>query len=189
MDQRYSNTAIALHWLLAAGILFQIGLGWYLGEVPRGTPARTVWVNFHKSVGLTLGALILVRLIWRLAHRPPPLPESMPAWERVAARANHALLYVCMVTMPVAGFAASNFSKFGVKYFGLVQIPPLGIDDQQIYAVFQGIHVGTSYLFVALIGLHVAAALKHLLIDRDGIVRRMWPARGRAPPEAAAVVR
>jgi len=177
MEQRYSSTAIALHWLLAAGILFQIGLGWYLQEVPRGTPDRTIWVNFHKSVGLTLGVLILARLAWRLTHRPPPLPESMPAWERVAARASHALLYVCMVTMPIAGFAASNFSKFGVKYFGLVQIPPLGVDDRQIYAVLQGIHVGTSYVFVALIGLHVAAALKHLLIDRDGVMRRMWPAR------------
>ena len=80
--------------------------------------------------------------------------------------------------MPIAGFAASNFSKFGVKYFGLVQIPPLGVDDREIYAVLQGIHVGTSYVFVALIALHVAAALKHLLIDRDGVMRRMWPARG-----------
>src|SRR5262245_66279119 len=112
MEQRYSSTAIALHWLLAAGILFQIGLGWYLQEVPRGTPARTVWVNFHKSVGLTLGVLILARLGWRLTHRPPPLPGSMPALERVAARTSHAVLYVCMVWMLMAGFADANVRRW-----------------------------------------------------------------------------
>jgi cytochrome b561 len=186
MHERYDSVAVALHWILAVGILFQIALGLYLGEVPRNTPARTVWVNFHKSVGLTLGALILFRLYWRLTHRPPPLPESMPRWERVAARANHALLYVCMVGMPLAGYTASNFSRFGIKYFNLVELKPWGVDDRRIYDFFNTTHKTLAVIFIALIALHVLAALKHGLIDRDRVLRRMWPGRGRSRRPAQA---
>jgi cytochrome b561 len=180
MGQRYSTVAIVLHWVLAAGILFQIGVGWYLQDVPRGTPNRTIVVNFHKSVGITLGALILVRLGWRLTHRPPPWPDSMAAWERTAAGISHTLLYVCMVLMPLAGYIATNFSRFGIKYFGLFMLPSWGIDDKQIYALFHGVHIATSFVFVTLIAIHVLAALKHLVVQRDGIFRRMWPARARS---------
>ena len=180
MNGRYDNVAVALHWILVVGILCQIALGLYLNEVPRGTPARTVWVNFHKSVGITLGVLILFRLYWRLTHRPPPLPDAMPRWERVAARLNHALLYACMVGLPVAGYIASNFSKFGIKYFNLVELKPWGVDDRRVYEIFNGTHKVLAAVFVALIALHVAAALKHVAIDRDGILRRMWFA-GRPP--------
>jgi cytochrome b561 len=179
VDDRYGTIAIALHWLLAAGLLFQIALGWYLGEVPRNTPARTVWVNFHKSVGVTLGVLIVFRLAWRLTHAPPSFPVSMPRWERVAASVNHALLYVCMVGMPLTGYLATNFSRFGIKYFGLVELQPWGIDDKVIYALFNSTHKALALVFVSLIALHVAAAVKHALIDRDGVMRRMLPARNR----------
>jgi cytochrome b561 len=177
MNGRYDNVAVALHWILAAGILCQIALGLYLSEVPRGSPARTIWVNFHKSVGITLGALILLRLCWRLTHRPPALPATMPAWERITARVNHAALYACMVGMPATGYLATNYSKFGIKYFGLVELPPWGYEDKQIYALFNGTHKVLALLFIALIALHLAAALKHAAIDRDGVVRRMWFAR------------
>jgi len=174
MSGRYDNVAVALHWILVIGILCQIALGLYLGEVPRNTPARTVWVNFHKSVGITLGLLILFRLCWRLTHRAPALPATMPAWERVAARANHAMLYACMVGMPAAGYLATNFSKFGIKYFNLFELPPWGYEDKQIYALFNGTHKVLAVVLMTLIAIHVLAALKHAAIDRDGVVRRMW---------------
>jgi cytochrome b561 len=176
-SDRYTSVAIALHWLLAVLILGQIGFGWYLQEVPRGTPERTVYVNFHKSTGLTIGLLILGRLYWRLTHKAPPLPLSMPAWERRAARASHLALYACMLIMPAAGYLASNFSKFGVKYFNVWLLPPWGVDDRQIYAVFNTTHVFTSYVFVTLIAIHLLAALRHLYL-RDRVFRRMWPAHG-----------
>ena len=179
MNDRYTRTAIALHWLIALAVICQIGFGWTLQEIPRGTPERTIYVNFHKSSGLIIGLLILMRLAWRLTHRPPPLPASMAAWERAAARSNHALLYGCMLIMPIAGYTASNFSKFGVKLFNAVLLPPWGADDRAIYAFFNGLHVGTSYVFVALIALHVLAALKHLLVERDEVFRRMWLATRR----------
>ena len=179
MTERYTNVAIALHWILAVGILLQIWLGFSLDDIPRGTPERSVWVNFHKSTGITLAALIVARLGWRVTHRPPPLPATMPAWERIAARASHALLYVCMLGAPLAGYAASNFSKFGIKYFDLVVLPPWGTDDKAIYAVFNASHKVLALALAVMILLHVAAACKHVLVDRDAIMRRMWPCRAR----------
>lgn len=175
MTDRYTKVAIALHWILALGILLQIWLGFSLDDIPRGSPERTGWVNFHKSTGITLAGLILARLAWRLAHRPPPLPATLPAWERTAARASHALLYACMIGAPLAGYVASNFSKYGIKYFNLVLLPPWGVDDKAIYAVFNTAHKALALALAGLILLHVAAALKHAFIDRDGVMRRMWP--------------
>ena len=171
---RYDRTAIVLHWLIAGAILGQVMFGWFLEDIPRGTPARSLYVNLHKSTGLTLGLLILVRVLWRLLHKPPALPVSMPVWERAAARASHVALYACMVIMPLAGYVASNFSKYGVKLFNAILLPPWGIDDPQIYEFFKGVHKVTSYVFVVLITVHVAAALIHL-VRRDGIFPRMWP--------------
>src|SRR5216684_3889553 len=158
---RYTRTAMTLHWLIAFAVLAQIAFGWYLEIIPLGAPPRAAVINFHKSTGLVIGALILFRVAWRLTHTPPPLPESMPAWERSAARVNHVLLYTCMLIMPIAGYTASNFSKYGVKLFNAVLLPPWGVDDRDIYAFFNA--------------LHVLAAAKHLIFPRHGVLRRMLP--------------
>jgi cytochrome b561 len=171
--ERYTGVAIALHWLIAALVIAQIAFGWYLQTVPRKTPARTVYVNLHKSTGLMLGLLIFVRLGWRLAHKAPPLPASVPAWERAAARTSHFALYACLIIMPTAGYLASNFSRFGVNFFNALLLPPWGVDERRLYALFNTIHVVTSYVLVALIALHVVAALRHLYL-RDGVFDRMW---------------
>jgi cytochrome b561 len=178
-DTRYTNVAIALHWLIALAVLGLIGLGWYMADIPKGTPERTYWFNLHKSIGVTVGVLVLVRLLWRLTHRPPPLPLSMSRWEAAAARLNHAVLYACLLIMPITGFVASNFSKFGVKYFGL-QIGPLFPESQATRDALQEVHELVSYVLVALVVLHVLAALKHLLMDRDKVFQRMLPGRSAA---------
>ena len=170
---RYTGVAITLHWLIAALVVAQIAFGWYLQSVPRKTPDRTIYVNFHKSTGLTIGLLILVRLAWRLTHKAPPLPDTIPTWQRTAARTSHFALYACMLIMPAAGYLASNFSKFGVNFFNAVLLPPWGVDDRRLYALFNTTHVVTSYVFVALIAVHVVAALRHLHL-RDGVFDRMW---------------
>jgi cytochrome b561 len=175
-DTRYSNVAIALHWLIALGVFALILLGWYMGGIPKGTPERTFWFNLHKSIGVTVGALVLVRLVWRLTHRPPPLPALMPEWEATAARVNHALLYACLLVMPITGFLASNFTRFGVKYFG-IQIAPLFRENQAARDALQEVHEVVSYLLVALVVLHILAALKHLVVDRDRVFQRMLPGR------------
>jgi cytochrome b561 len=100
----------------------------------------------------------------------------VPAWERAAARASHVALYACMLAMPAAGYLASNFSKFGVNLFNVFPLAPWGVDDRRLYAVFNTTHVVTSYVLVALIAVHVLAALRHLYL-RDGVFIRMWPQR------------
>jgi len=182
MENRYTRTAIALHWIVAGLVLFQIAFGWYLGSVPSGVPARSIAVNLHKSIGITAGVIILIRLWWRAIHPAPPFPGSMSRWEARAATWLHAALYVCMVTMPLSGYVATNFSRFGIKFFGLVTLAPWGVNDKFIYGLLNGVHVVTSYVFVALIAGHVLAALKHALVDRDAVLQRMWPsARSRTP--------
>ena len=176
---RYSATAIVLHWLLVVVLLAQIGLGWYLGDIPRGTPARTVYVNFHKSTGMLIGVIILLRVYWRLMHPAPALPASMPALERALAGWSHRLLYACMVVMPLSGYVASNFSSYGVNFFNTWKLAPWGAADAAVYGFFNGVHQAASWLFVALIALHVVAALRHLAAA-DGVFGRMWPRRDAA---------
>jgi cytochrome b561 len=173
-QQRYTTIAIVLHWLIAAAVLFMIGLGWAMDDIPKGTPERAYWFNLHKSIGVTIGGLMVLRLLWRLAHRPPPLPASMPAWEVRAAGLSHVLLYVLLIAMPVIGFLASNFTKYGVKYFGL-QIGPFFAENQAARDALQELHGALSYVLVVLIAVHMAAAVKHWLVDRDGVFQRMLP--------------
>src|SRR5512134_3365250 len=172
--QRYHNFAIFLHWLVAIGVFVMIGLGWYMSDIPKGTPERTFYFNLHKSIGVTLGVLVLIRLWWRFTHRPPPLPASMPAWEVRAARINHALLYACLVIMPVVGFVASNFTKYGVKYFG-IQIGPFFPENQAVRDALQDVHEMVAGVLAVLVILHVLAAFKHLIVDKDGVFQRMLP--------------
>jgi cytochrome b561 len=177
VSDRYGRVAVALHWLTAALLLGQIAFGWFLEAIPRGAPMRGLYVNLHKSTGLTIALLIVVRLGWRLTHPAPPLPSFVHAWERSASAVNHLGLYICMLVMPISGYIASNFSKYGVKLFNAILLPPWGIDDKRIYAVFNTAHVATSYLFVGLIALHLFAAVRHAF-RRDGVIARMLPSRG-----------
>lgn len=171
METRYTTIAIALHWAIAALVLTLIGLGWYMVDIPKGTPERSWFYNLHKSIGLTTAFLIGARIAWRLKHTPPPVPSVLPGWEQRAAKASHQLLYACMVVMPLSGYIGSNFTKFGVTYFGY-PLPPWGWEDPEIRAVFSTIHKFTSFVFVALIALHVMAALWHVH-RKTGVFRRM----------------
>src|SRR3954468_20861586 len=171
--ERYTSVAIVLHWLIALCLFGQIAFGWFLETIPRGTPLRGPYVNIHKSTGIILGLLILIRLVWRLTHRPPDYPSFLARWERVASKLTQFLLYTCMLVMPLSGYIASNFSKYGVKLFNSIPLPPWGPEDKTIYAAFNTTHVVTSYLLVALIVLHLLGALRHAF-RRDGIVARMW---------------
>ena len=121
---RYDAVAVALHWLIGVALLVQITFGFLLDEIaPRGTPSRSAVINLHKSFGLMLAVAILARLAWRLGHRAPPWPATMPAWQQRAATRSHCALYACMLLMPASGYVASNFSKHGVKFFGLALRP------------------------------------------------------------------
>lgn len=175
----YTRTAIVLHWLIAAAVLAQISLGWWMIDIPKSPPGvRAWWFNVHKSIGLTIGLLVLARIGWRLAHRPPPLPATLPAWQRIAARTSHVMLYVCMIVMPLSGYLGSSFTKYPIKYFGQT-LPHWGWDAPGLKELCSQVHFVTVVIFMTLIVIHAAAALKHLLVNRDGVFQRMWPRRAR----------
>ncbi len=177
MDQRYTHTAMWLHWLIAILLMSQFAFGWYLSDIPRGVPARSYFVNLHKSSGMLIALLILLRIVWRLTHTPPPLPDTVPRWQQRAAAGSHYLLYLLMLVMPLSGYLASNFSKHGVNFFNTIKLAPWGSDDKLLYAFFNQTHKTASWLLLALVILHVLAALKHLFVDRDAIFSRMLPRR------------
>ncbi len=173
----YDRVASLLHWLIGAALIAQIVFGFALDTLaPRGTPARAPVINLHKSIGLVLGALILLRLAWRLRQGTPRWPAEMDAWQRAAARLGHRALYGCMLLMPLSGYVASNFSKHGIKFFGM-PLAPWGPDLPAVYAFFNRLHVFTAWLFVLLIVGHVLIALKHAWFNRQPVFWRIRPLR------------
>lgn len=185
IEPHYGRIAMALHWAIALGVMAQIALGWWMLDIPK-LPAgvRAGWFNVHKSIGMTLGVLIVVRIVWRISHPPPPLPSSVPRWQVKAAHASHLVLYACMIMMPLAGYLGSIFSGYPIRYFGLTA-PGWGWKDEALKELFSTVHLVASLLFLSLITLHVLAALKHLLIDRDGVFHRMLPQRRPGTPRDA----
>ena len=174
---RYTTAAIVFHWIIAILVLTMIGLGLYMTGVPKGDPDRAYFFNLHKSIGVTTALLVLARLWWRAKNPPPALPSSMPDWEVQASRISHALLYMCIIVMPLSGFAATQFTKYGVKYFGLFKIPPMGSENKVVYDLLQGVHGVTATLLIVLVVIHILAAFKHLLINRDKVFQRMLPGK------------
>lgn len=176
-EARYNQVASILHWLIGLALIGQISFGFLLDELaPRGTPSRGEIINLHKSFGIVLGLLIVLRLLWRLRARRPAWPASMSLWQQRAALLGHRALYACMLVMPASGYIASNFSKYGVKLFGHA-LAPWGPALPKVYDAFNLIHVSTAWLFTALIVGHVTMACIHTLRDGNGLFRRISPWR------------
>lgn len=169
---RYGMPAIVLHWLLALLIAFMAGLGWYMMTVEHD-PGGTWYFDLHKSVGLVVFALVLLRVLWRLFHEPQPLPASLPQWQVQLASITHWLLYAAMLVMPVTGILGASYTRSGLGFFGL-PLPRWVAADHDTAELFFTIHSVTVWVLVALVVVHALAGFKHLLIDRDGVFRRMW---------------
>jgi cytochrome b561 len=193
---RYSTVAIVLHWTIAAAILAQLAGGlWMVGAI-RSTEAQTLAYHtyqWHKSLGLAILALTALRLCWRLANPPPPLPAAVSRIERIASRATHALFYVLTLGLPLVGWAMVSASPLGLPtmVFGLIELPHIGWLaglGGGVEAAFKAAHRGMAYALIGLLGLHMAAALKHHLIDRDDVLARMLPMR-RMPINSSDAVR
>ena len=171
--ERYTRVAITLHWIIALGVLGQIAFGWWMIEIPKSPPGvRAYWFNLHKSIGLTLGILIFIRLAWALTHRAPPLPDHIPVWQKFAAKASHVLLYACMIIMPLSGYLGSSFTKYPIKYWGMT-LPNWGWDAPLYKDLCSNVHQIAVIVFMTLIAIHIAAAIKHMMA-RDGVIQRMW---------------
>ena len=173
--QRYSLPAITLHWLIAVLIVGAFTLGLVMTDIPGLTPAKLRYYSWHKWAGVTVLALAALRLLWRLSHRPPALPAAMPAWQQRAAHWLHALLYLLIFAVPVSGYAFTLAAGVPVVYFGVLPLPVLFGADPVLKPVLREVHYWLDMTLAAVVVLHVAAALKHHFIDRDGVLARMSP--------------
>jgi len=168
----YGRFAIFLHWLLAALIFYQLILGMWMIDLPK-SPAglRAGWFNWHKSVGLVIGLLMCLRLIWRLTHPVQADGIELSRWQLVVSKLNHFALYLCLLLMPLSGFLGSNFTPYPVKFFGLV-LPRFLEPSSDLKAVCSMVHEFTSYALLVLISLHLTGAMWHAF-KKDGLLSRM----------------
>lgn len=177
---RYGATAIALHWLLALAIMGALGLGWYMSGLPF-SPGRLKLYNWHKWAGVSILLLSALRLLWRLSHRPPA-DLAMPQWQLRAAHMTHGLLYLLFFAVPLAGWAYSSAAGFPIVWFGLLPLPDFVPVDKALADALKLSHKLLAYGLAALVLAHLAAALKHHFIDRDGLLQRMSPFKQRIKP-------
>jgi len=172
MPQRYTRTAVGLHWLIALLIAGAFGLGWFMSDLPL-SPDKLKYYAWHKWLGVTVFLLAVLRVAWRLSHRPPE-PPTMPAWQLRASTWSHRLLYGLIFVLPLSGWLYSSASGYPVVYLGLVQLPDLIGKNKQVAALFHEVHELLGYAMLALLAAHVAGAIKHQFLDRDGLMARMW---------------
>jgi cytochrome b561/polyisoprenoid-binding protein YceI len=180
---RYTTVAVILHWLIAAAIVFQIILGWRMGDEPKG-PATYAIFQLHKSIGITILLLSLARLAWRLTHRPPPHPAAQPRWETIASKIVHVAFYVIMIGLPVTGWIIVSTSKLTIPtvLYGAIPwphlpfLPELAAGPKHLWHEIgengHGLLVKTTYLLLLL---HLGAVAKHQILDRDEVLGHMAP--------------
>ncbi|MES2500211.1 MAG: cytochrome b [Pseudomonadota bacterium] len=189
---RYTKTAVILHWLIAIVIFGMFALGWFMTDLPKEgakqmsydvfnwgiytwqlaeeASPRTFYFNLHKSLGITLFGLIILRILWRITHKPPVLLNHKN-WERKLAAGTHHLLYLLMIAMPISGLITAVSSKYGVKWFGIPFLK--GLDNPDLRDIFESAHETIAIIILVVVILHIAGALKHKFIDKDDTLKRM----------------
>lgn len=170
---RFTAIAIGFHWLLGLMIVASLIFGVYMADLPF-SPARIKLFNWHKWEGMTILALSVLRLLWRLTHTPPP-SLLMPTWQKKASSSIHLLMYFLFFAVPLVGWAYSSAAGFQVVYFGVVPLPDWVARDADLAGQLKILHKVLAYGLATLLVLHVAAAVKHQLIDKDGLLARMSP--------------
>jgi cytochrome b561 len=179
-SNRYTLTAIALHWVLGLALLGVFAVGLYMADLPF-SPSRLKLFNYHKWAGTVLLGLAVVRLLWRLTHRPPELPLSvanaMPAWQHWAHHGTHYALYALFFAVPLIGWAYTSAAGFPVVLFGMLQLPDFVPASKELAEAIKPWHQISAFAMAGLVLMHVAAALKHQWIDRDNLIARILPGR------------
>lgn len=174
---------MGLHWLIGLMIFVSLGVGLYMVDLSL-SPTKLRLYSWHKWAGVTIFTLVLVRCLWRLSHAAPPLPDPMPRWQRLVAEGTHYLLYALMIAIPLAGWLMSSAKGFQTVYFGVLPIPDLLAKNKELGETLTLVHRYLNYTMIAIISTHTGAALKHHFVDKDDILRRMWPERKATPPTA-----
>lgn len=182
--RRYDTVAMSLHWLVAVAVLINIGLGLYMGELPRTDPMKFEIIQLHKSIGLLVLLLSVALVTWRMTHRIPPLPAAMTPPLKVLARMVHGLLYTLILALPLFGWMMVSSSPAGrpIPFFGLFHWPAIWfladlsqVDKKAIVGVFAEGHEFLAWIMIALVPLHVGGALWHQYVAKDDVLKRMLP--------------
>lgn len=171
-ETQYGAVAKTAHWLMAFMLLGSFSVGFYMADLPS-SPTRVQLFNYHKWAGVLALIIVTLRWMWRQAVAPPPLPPTMPRWETEAARITHRMLYLLLFIAPLAGWLSSSAKGFQTVLFGKIPIPDLLAKNPPLGSALNEVHVTAVWMLLGLIGLHIAAALKHHFIDHDGVLRRM----------------
>lgn len=170
----YTRTAIALHWLMALLVFVTFPVGLVMHEMAL-SPNKLRLLSYHKWLGVTVFILVMVRLLWRASHKPAPLLATMPHWQRAAANAVHVLLYVLLFAIPLSGWLMSSAKGFQTVYLGVLPLPDLISKDKVLGDALFALHEVLNITLLVLVIAHVAAAIKHQFVDRDGTLARMLP--------------
>ena len=176
MNTHYTATAKGLHWLMALLILGLLALGFYMSDLPL-SPEKLQFYSWHKWAGVTVFALVWLRLLWRVTHRPPAYPISMSGLQQALAHTGHLVLYVLMIVIPLSGWFMSSAKGVQTVWFGVLPLPDLIARDKELGKQLAELHSALNIGLLLLIGGHAAAALFHHLVRKDDILRRMLPAR------------
>lgn len=171
----YTGVAIGLHWLVVALVIAAWALGLYMVGLPF-SPQKLKLYSWHKWIGVTIFLLAVARIAWRIGHPVPALPRSVPSWQKSAAAVSHALLYLLILSIPVSGWLFSSASGVPVVYLGVVTLPDLIGKDKASAELLKQMHVLLNWTLFVTVCVHVTAALKHHLLDRDEVLARMLPA-------------
>jgi cytochrome b561 len=177
---RWGWVSVTLHWVTVLAIVGLVIVGLNMDELPNG-PGKIRIYALHKSTGLTVLALTLARIAWRL-YAGAPRPVPMPRWQRIAAHASHLALYGLLLAMPLSGWLFNSAAGFPLKWFGWVRIPPLAAYDPGLKALAQELHHGLAKVLFVVVAIHVAAALQHHVMHRDATLWRMLPLLRRPAP-------
>lgn len=172
---RYTLPAIVLHWLTALLIVSAFALGVTMVDIPGLTPTKLKYFSWHKWLSVTVLALACIRLLWRLGHAAPGYPSGMPEWQKRAAHGLHGLFYLLIFAVPLSGYFYSLAAGVPVVYLGVLPLPVLIEPNPALKPLLKQLHYALNMALLGAFALHVAAALKHQFIDRDGVLKRMLP--------------
>lgn len=174
---RYDPLARRVHWTVALLLAAVVGLGVSIALTGRESAARAEILLLHRSIGLLIFVLVLLRVGWRVRHPPPRLPAGFPPLEAATAYVDHALLYLILVAMPLTGYITAAAAGHRVSFFGLFAVPPLLPPNARLSIIADAAHIASQFFLYVLVGLHVAAAIMHRVGGRHRILERMLPPR------------
>jgi len=170
-NAKYDGVAKTLHWIVALFMIVMLTFGWTLGDLPLDEKIQTLVI--HSSLGVSVFLLMIARLLWRRGHTPPALPEGMPSWQVTASKFSHHGLYFFVILQPLLGLGQSMYADFAVSPFGLVNVN-VGVNES-LHEIFHELHEINAMILIALILLHLAAALYHHFVQKDTVLKRMLP--------------